>query len=150
MSKYIFTCVSRITINLLFYSWNNGSDISFKIIHLIHTKSLQSCPALCNPMDCVAHQAPLFMGFSRQEYWWVARPSQRIFPTLGSNPVVSLIAPALAGRFFSASAAWEDPSRDLMETLPVISSKWCVSAQTAGKEYSWSILTQEPSRGSLI
>ena len=26
----------------------------------------QSCPTLCNP---VAHQAPLFMGFSRQEYW---------------------------------------------------------------------------------
>ena len=25
----------------------------------------QSCPTLCNPMD----QAPLSMGFSRQEYW---------------------------------------------------------------------------------
>ena len=24
---------------------------------------------LCDPMDCVAHQAPLSMGFSRQEYW---------------------------------------------------------------------------------
>ena len=31
-------------------------------------KSLQSCPTLCNPVD-VAHQAPLSMGFSRQEYW---------------------------------------------------------------------------------
>ena len=29
----------------------------------------QSCPTLCDPMDCVAHQAPLAMGFSRQEYW---------------------------------------------------------------------------------
>ena len=34
----------------------------------MHAKSLQSCPALCNPMD-TAHQAPLSMGFSRQEYW---------------------------------------------------------------------------------
>ena len=29
----------------------------------------QSCPALCNLMDCVAHQTPLSMGFSRQAYW---------------------------------------------------------------------------------
>ena len=28
-----------------------------------------SCPNLCSPMDYVAHQAPLHMGFSRQEYW---------------------------------------------------------------------------------
>ena len=24
---------------------------------------------LCGPVDCVAHQAPLSVGFSRQEYW---------------------------------------------------------------------------------
>ena len=29
----------------------------------------QSCPTLCDPMDCVACQAPLCMGFSRQEHW---------------------------------------------------------------------------------
>ena len=28
----------------------------------------QSCPTLCDPVDCT-HQAPLSMGFSRQEYW---------------------------------------------------------------------------------
>ena len=28
----------------------------------------QSCPTLCDPMD-IAHQAPPFIGFSRQEYW---------------------------------------------------------------------------------
>ena len=32
-------------------------------------KSLQSCPTLCDPMDCTALQAPLSMGFSGQEYW---------------------------------------------------------------------------------
>ena len=31
-------------------------------------KSFQLCPACCDPMDWV-HQAPLSMGFSRQEYW---------------------------------------------------------------------------------
>ena len=29
-------------------------------------KSLQSCPTLCDP---IAHQAPPFLGFSRQEHW---------------------------------------------------------------------------------
>ena len=28
----------------------------------------RSCPTLCNPMD-YSHQASLFMGFFRQEYW---------------------------------------------------------------------------------
>ena len=28
----------------------------------------QSCLTLCDPMDCIAHQAPLSMDFSRQEY----------------------------------------------------------------------------------
>ena len=27
-----------------------------------------SCPTLCDPMDCT-RQVPLFLGFSRQEYW---------------------------------------------------------------------------------
>ena len=48
----------------------------------------------------VAHQAPLSMGFSRQEYW-----SGLPFPTPGdhSDPRIkpeSLASPALPGRFF--------------------------------------------------
>ena len=39
----------------------------------------QSCPTLCNPMDC--SQAPLSMGFSRQEYW-----SELPCPSLGDLP----------------------------------------------------------------
>ena len=31
-------------------------------------KSLQSCPTLCDPIDC-SHQAPPSLGFSRQEHW---------------------------------------------------------------------------------
>ena len=36
-----------------------------------HLKVLvtQSCPTLCHPMDCIAHQTPLSVGFPRQEYW---------------------------------------------------------------------------------
>ena len=40
----------------------------------------QSCPTLCDPWT-VAHQAPLSMGFSRQEYW-----SGLPFPSPGDLP----------------------------------------------------------------
>ena len=52
-------------------------------------------------------QAPLSMGFPRQEYW-----SGLPFPTLGDLPhpgikPASLMPPALAGGFVTTSAAWE-------------------------------------------
>ena len=54
---------------------------------------------LCETPWTVAHQAPLSMGFSRQEYWsGLPFPSPRDFPTQGLNPC--LISPASAGRFF--------------------------------------------------
>ena len=34
----------------------------------LHAKSLRLCPTVCDPWT-VACQAPLSMGFSRQEYW---------------------------------------------------------------------------------
>ena len=51
-------------------------------------------------------QAPLFMEFSRQEYW-----SELPFPPSGHLPDpgmegASLESPALAGGFFTTSAAW--------------------------------------------
>ena len=52
----------------------------------VQAKSLQSCP-LCATLWTVAHQAPLSMGFSRQEYWsGLLCLLQRIFPSQGSNP----------------------------------------------------------------
>ena len=41
----------------------------------------------CDPRDCVACQAPLFMGFSRQEYWSVLPfPSPGDLPDPGIKP----------------------------------------------------------------
>ena len=40
--------------------------IQAPVLLCVHAKSLQSCLILCDSMD-VAHQAPLSMGFSRQE-----------------------------------------------------------------------------------
>ena len=58
----------------------------------------------------VAHQAPLSMGLSRQEYWsGLSFPPPGGLPNPGIEPM-SLTSPALAGRFFTTSAAWEAPS----------------------------------------
>ena len=59
----------------------------------------------------IAYQAPLPMGFPRQEYW-----SGLSCPPLGDLPDpgiehASLTSPALAGEFFTTSAIWEAPRR---------------------------------------
>ena len=48
--------------------------------HEMKVKVTQLCPTLWDPMDC-SHQAPLSMGFSRQEYW-----SGLLFPSPGTLP----------------------------------------------------------------
>ena len=48
--------------------------------YLLCSLVAKSCPNLCNPWT-VAHQAPLSMDFSRQEYW-----SGLPFPPLGDLP----------------------------------------------------------------
>ena len=56
----------------------------------------------------VARQAPLPMGFSRQEHWsGLPFPPPGHLPEPGIKPA-SLASPALAGGFLSTSAIWED------------------------------------------
>ena len=74
----------------------------------MHAKSLQLCLTLRN-LWTVAHKSPQSMGFSRQEYC-----SGLSCPPLGDLPdpeidSTSLMSPASAGGFFSASATWETP-----------------------------------------
>ena len=64
----------------------------------MHAKSLQSCPTLFD------RQAPLFMGFSRQEYWsGLPFHSPGDFPNPGIEPRSS----ALAGGLFTNSTTRE-------------------------------------------
>ena len=61
----------------------------------------QSCPTLFSTPRTVTRQAPLSMGFFRQEYW-----SGLPFPPPGdlsdaAIEAVSLVSPALAGGFFT-------------------------------------------------
>ena len=54
----------------------------------------QSCLTLCDPRT-IAHQAPLSMEFSRQEYWrWLPLPPPGDLPNPGMEPT-SPVSPAL-------------------------------------------------------
>ena len=69
-----------------------------------HALSGLSCVRLFAPLWTVAHQAPLSKGFSRQKYW-----SGSSCPPPGDLPgpgveSMSLVSPALAGRFSTTSA----------------------------------------------
>ena len=65
---------------------------------------VQSRPTFCDPVAC---QAPLFMGFSRQEYWGgLPCPHPKDLPDPLIEPV-TLMSAALAGRFFTTSATQE-------------------------------------------
>ena len=67
----------------------------------MHTLSCFSCVQLFATLWTVAHQAPLSMRFSRQEYWsGLPCPPPGDLPDPGIKPK-SLASPALAGRFFT-------------------------------------------------
>ena len=55
----------------------------------------------------IARQAPLSIGFPRQEYWsGLPFPYPGYLPDPGIKPT-SLMSPALAGGFFTPSSTWE-------------------------------------------
>ena len=60
------------------------------------------CRTLCDPMDTVAHQAPL--STARQEYWsGLPFPPPGDLPDSGIEPI-SLESPALAGGCFTTES----------------------------------------------
>ena len=62
-----------------------------------------SCPALAIPWT-IAHQDPLSMGFSRQEYWsGLQCPPLGDLPDSGFEPAFPA-SPTLTGRFFTTGA----------------------------------------------
>ena len=69
-------------------------DSKLYVSYMLNVLVAQLRPTLCDPMDPLAHQAPLSMGFPRQEYWrGFPFPSQGDLPDLG----IKSASPALAG-----------------------------------------------------
>ena len=79
-----------------------------------HISTYNACMSVCSVISDAllspwtgTHQAPKSMGFSRQGYWSglpFSYPGD--IPNPGIEPT-SLMSPALAGGFFTTSAAWE-------------------------------------------
>ena len=66
----------------------------------------QLCPTLCNPVHC-SPPGSTSLGFSRQEYWsGLPSPCPEDLPNPEIKPT-SITSPALAGRVFTTSTAWE-------------------------------------------
>ena len=67
----------------------------------------------------LAHQAPLSVGFSKQEYLsWLPCPPLGDLPNPGIKST-SLMSPALACSFFTTSAAWEAHTKCTQEYFSV-------------------------------
>ena len=66
----------------------------------------------------VALQAPLSMGFSGLDYWsGLPCPPPRDLPDSGMEPM-SLMPPALVGRFFTSSATWRFSKQNNAHVCP--------------------------------
>ena len=73
------------------------------LFHIHYAKLLQSCPTLCDAMDC----SPPGSGGESTRF-----PPPGDLPDPGIKPAF-LVSPALAGRFFTTSATWETLSYTL-------------------------------------
>ena len=93
---------------ILYWLSHQGSPQRINWIHIhnpVHPSMLShfSHVQLFETLWNVAHQAPLSMGFPRQEYWsGLTCPPLEDLPDPGTKPV-SLTSPALADRFFMTS-----------------------------------------------
>ena len=62
-----------------------------------HAKSLQSCPSLCDPVDCSPAASSVHRILQARILEWAALPSSRG----SSQPRDGTWAPCIAGRFFT-------------------------------------------------
>ena len=99
-----------------------------------HAKSLQSCPTLCDPMDCSPPGSSEGILQARI-LEWAAMPSSRWRSNPGIEPV-SRTSLALAGRFFTTSVTWQTrPMASHSSTLA-----WKIPwTEELGRLQSWGI-----------
>ena len=109
--SFCFTiAINKVLFNNKHYYYAYMQPLSSKSRHhLYHYKEQESHIRLFTAPQTIARQAPLSMGFSRQEYW-----SKFPFPTPEDLPdpgieLTTLMSPTLAGRFFLPLPTWEAP-----------------------------------------
>ena len=85
----------------------------------------QSCPALCNSMDCSPPDSSLWNSLGKNTGVG-CHALQGIFLTQGSNPCL-LMSPALGGRFSTTSATWEAHNHTVYTTATLREKKISLS-----------------------
>ena len=94
---------------------------------------------LCATRWTIAHQAPLSMGFSRQECWsGLPCPPPGDLPNPGIK-AMSLRSPGLAGRFFTTCTTSEDSVQ--LSSVRLFVTPWTAARQASlSITNSWSLL----------
>ena len=116
----------------------------------MHAKSLQSCPTLCDPMDCSRPGSSVQGSLQARTLEWVAMSSSRG----SSQPRDRIWSPALAGRFFTTSATWE-VSKIGLEPAFEPHNSWafsqpCFALQRAVEIITWWIRRKTLQRKAVI
>ena len=93
------------------HTWKEPKINQIWTLLCVRAQSLSHVLLFVTPWT-VAHQVPLSMGFSRQEYW-----SGLLFPCPGGlpDPGIKPVSPASfasAGGLFITSATWDVPDTD--------------------------------------
>ena len=94
------------THSALILSHVNG--ISNDVCGCLHTKSLQSCWTLCDPMDCSPPGFSVHGIYQARILVWLPLSPPGDLPNPTIEPL-SLRSPALAGIFFTRGTTWEAP-----------------------------------------
>ena len=90
----------------------------------------QSCPTLCNSMDCSLPGSLVHGIFQARIREWVATSYSRQSSRPGIKPT-SLASPALAGGFFTTGTTWEAKDGYNTELIHV-------NSQAHGQDTAWS------------
>ena len=108
----------------------------------------QSCPVLCEPMDCIAHQAPQKSpwGFSKQEYWsGLPCPPPGIFPSIPlqslPNPGIKPRSPALQAGFLPSEPPGKPKDTVYSVCIPW-ADKWSLSHVGSSEVFHWAVCVE--------
>ena len=109
----LFVSVNGLYRLVSLYVWFLVKNRTFKynVAILSCTKLLQLCLTLCDPVGCSLPGSSVHGILQGKILEWVAVPFSGGLPDPGMEPV-SLMSPALAGRFFTTSATWEAQKSD--------------------------------------
>ena len=93
-----------------------GSHCFLWMIVCLRTQSLQSCPTLCNTVDCSPPGSSVHWILQARILEWVAMPSYRGSSPPRNRTQVSCLS-CITGRYFTYWATWEAPVNDYVDLI---------------------------------